>query len=74
MKYLKTITIFSALEFDEFKPGQWFKWNHGARGQWLGKTRAGVDVVRYQWGTYGKVSDNDRNRLLRTWAKSNGAK
>ena len=74
MKYLKTITIFSELQFDSMRPGQWFKWHNGARGQWLGKTRAGVDVVRYQSGVYGKVSDNDRNHLLRTWAKSNGAK
>lgn len=74
MKYVKTITIFSELQFDSMRPGQWFKWHNGARGQWLGKTRAGVDAVRYQSGVYGKVSDNDRNHLLRVWAKSNGAK
>ena len=74
MKYAKTITIFSELQFDSMHPGQWFKWNNGARGQWLGKTRAGVDAVRYQADKFGKVSDTKRNHLVRAWAKRNGSK
>ena len=74
MKYVKTITIFSELQFDSFKPGQWFQWHNGARGQWLGKTRAGVDAVRYQGGKFGKLADTTRNKLVRKWAKQHGAK
>lgn len=74
MKYAKTITIFSELQFDSMKPGQWFRWNNGARGQWLGKTRAGVDAVRYQGGKFGKLADTTRNKLVRKWAKLHGAK
>lgn len=74
MKYAKTITIFSELQFDSMKPGQWFRWNNGSRGQWLGKTKAGVDAVRYQGGKFGKLADTTRNKLLRKWAKQHGAK
>ena len=74
MKYAKTITIFSELQFDSMHPGQWFKWNNGSRGQWLGKTRAGVDAVRYQSEKFGKASDTRRNQMIRTWAKKNGSK
>lgn len=74
MKYQPEVTIFSELQFDSMHPGQWFRWNNGARGQWLGKTRAGVDAVRYQSDKFGKVSDTKRNQLVRAWAKRNGAK
>lgn len=74
MKYTTTVTIFSELQFDAFKPGQWFEWHNGARGQWLGKTRAGVDVVRYQSDKFGKVSDLAQNKIKRDYAKRWGAK
>ena len=74
MKYSKTITIFSELQFDSMQVGQWFRWNNGARGQWLGKTRAGVDVVRYQSGKFGNKSDLAHNALKRFYAKLHGAK
>lgn len=77
MRYIKTITVYSNLCFDTMKPGQWFQWAgapDAGRGQWLGKTRAGVDAVRYQGGNFGKPADLTRNYLVRKWAKSNGAK
>ena len=74
MKYAKTITIFSDLQFDSFKPGQWFKWHNGARGQWLGKTKAGVDILRMQAGKFGSLADCERNRLQRNLAIMKGAK
>jgi len=74
MKYKPEITIFSEQQFDSMKPGQWFAWNNGARGQWLGKTRAGVDVVRYQSDKFGKVSDLTQNKTKREYAKRYGAK
>jgi len=74
MKYLKTVTIFSELQFDSMKPGQWFEWNNGARGQWLGKTLAGVDVIRHQNVAFGKLVDCQRNKILRDYAKRHGSK
>lgn len=80
-KFLKTQIVYSPLCFDnatKFKPGQWFQWagadGNGSRGQWLGKTKAGADAVRYQSGKFGKFADTERNRLMRKWAKLNGAK
>ena len=79
-RYTKTITVYSPLCFDQlgFKPGQWFQWagakGNGSRGQWLGKTRAGVDALRYQSDKFGKFADTERNKLMRKWAKQNGAK
>ena len=74
MKYAKTITIFSDLQFDSFKPGQWFKWHNGARGQWLGRTKAGVVILRMQAGKFGSLADCERNRLQRNLAIMKGAK
>jgi len=76
-KYTKTVIIFSPLCFDALQVGNWFKWAgapDAGRGQWLGKTRAGVDAVRYQQDKFGKLSDTTRNKLVRAWAKQNGAK
>ena len=33
-KYIKTVTVYNEQQFDSMHPGQWFKWNNGARGQW----------------------------------------
>jgi hypothetical protein len=74
MKYKPEILIFSELQFDSMKPGQWFKWNNGARGQWLGKTLAGVDVIRHQNKAFGQPADFYRTRILREYAKRHGSK
>jgi len=74
MRYQKEITIFNAQQFDTMQPGQWFKWHLGSRGQYLGTTSAGVDVVRYQAANFGKPSDCTRNKLQRQYAKQYGAK
>ena len=78
MKYAKTITIFSDLQFDSFKPGQWFRYAgrspNAGRGQWLGKTKAGVDILRMQAGKFGSLADCERNRLQRNLAIMKGAK
>lgn len=75
-KYQKTVTVYDLLQFDSLTPGQWIRWNNGAKGQWLGKTRSGVDVVRYQpedrkWG---QPVDCKRSAMLRKYAKSHGSK
>lgn len=79
MKYVSTIVVYSPLCFDnDLKPGQWFRWagasGSGSRGQWLGKTTAGEDVIRYQSEKFGKFADTERNRLMRKYAKTKGAK
>lgn len=74
-RYVKTVTIHSVQGFDGIKPGQWFCWaNGGSRGQYMGTTRAGVDVVRHQQGTWGKPSDTARAKLQRAYAVKYGAK
>ncbi len=72
MKYTKTVIIQTVQQFDTLQIGQWFKLgNNGESGQYFGFTPAGTDVVRY--GKFGK-QNAQRNKLMRKWAKSNGAK
>jgi hypothetical protein len=77
-KYQKTVTVYDLMEFDSLTPGQWVRFGGagGARGQWMGKTRAGVDVVRYQPENrvWGQPVDCTRSAMLRKYAKSHGAK
>lgn len=72
-KYQKTIVIYSAVELDSMHIGQWFKFGDtGQRGQYLGTTLAGSDAVVYQ-NKFCKANAK-RVKLIRKWAKSNGAK
>lgn len=72
MRYTKTVTIQSIQQLDSLQAGQWFKLgDYGNPGQYMGKTRAGVDVVRH--GKFSKASAK-RNNLQRAYAKSHGAK
>ncbi len=61
------------------RPGQWVYLESGARGQFLGVTRAGVTVIRWQHGKFGTQgatpqTDARQNRTLRTYAKVYGAR
>ena len=63
------------LKTDNIKPGQWVRdINCGIRGQYLGKTAAGVIVIRWQEKRFGKLADCKSNHYLRQFAKVNGAK
>lgn len=63
------------LRTDYIKPGQWVKdINCDIRGQYLGKTRAGTIVIRWQNGKFGSKADTRSNHLLRQFAKVNGSK
>lgn len=63
------------LRTDYIKPGQWVSdINCGIRGQYLGKTRAGAIVIRWQNGRFGSKADTLSNLLLRAFAKVNGSK
>jgi len=76
MKYTKTQTVSKEQQFTNMKPGQWFRWSGagGARGQYLGLTRSGMIVCRYQQGKFGKASDLQRNKLQRQFAVQQGSK
>lgn len=56
------------------KAGQWILIDGQTRGQYLGKTRAGVIVVRYQNGRFGSNADTKSNHYLRQFAKVNGSR
>ena len=63
------------LRTDNIKPGQWVRdINCSIRGQYLGKTNAGVIVIRWQNGKFGKVADCKSNYYLRQFAKVNGSR
>jgi hypothetical protein len=72
-KYTKTVVIHSPLQLDSLHIGQWFKFGDtGQRGQYLGTTLSGSDACVYQ-NKFCKANAK-RVKLIRKWAKSNGAK
>jgi hypothetical protein len=72
-KYAPTVQVSDLDTLRTFRPGQWIA-RDGARGQYLGLTRAGVIVVRWQPGTFGAKRDTRNNRTLRTYAKDYGSR
>ncbi len=68
----KFVTL-QSLENNPPKIGNWVLIDGMTRGQYLGKTRAGVIVVRYQNGKFGSKADAKSNHYLRQFAKVNGA-
>lgn len=56
------------------KPGQWVLIDGATRGQYLGKTKSGVIVMRYQNGKFGSKADTASNHHLRQFAKVNGSR
>lgn len=76
-QYGKTLMLANVanLKTDYIKPGQWVKdINCDIRGQYLGKTKSGVIVIRWQNGKFGSKADTKSNNLLRQFAKVNGSK
>lgn len=63
-----------SLENNPPKIGQWILIDGATHGQYLGKTNAGVIVMRYQNGKFGSKADTKSNHYLRQFAKVNGAK
>jgi hypothetical protein len=75
MRYQKTIFLIHADGINGgIKPGQWVADSTGIRGQYLGKTRAGTIVIRWQNGKFGSRADTRSNHLLREFAKVNGSR
>lgn len=73
MRYTKTILVSSIASLDNLKIGQWFTNEIGQRGQYMGKTQAGVSVVRWQNGKM-QTRDVKANKPLRDFAKIYGSK
>ena len=75
MKYQRTILVSSVADFSGIKPVQWVQIETGSRGQYLGKTQAGVDVIRWQDGKFCQNNPNEvfNNRWLRKFALSSKA-
>lgn len=72
-KFVKT-QLFTGTESP--KIGQWVKTELGQRGQYLGLTRSGTLVIRWQHSDASKFSKRDavNNKHLRAFAKTYGAK
>lgn len=75
MKYAKTCFVTATtLQQNPPKPGQWVLIDGAIRGQYLGRTKTGVVVVRYQNGKFGSLADAKSNHYLRMFAKVNGSR
>lgn len=75
MKYQPTILVSSIGNFEGIKPGQWVQIETGSRGQYLGHTKTGTVVIRWQNGKFCQTNTNDvyNNRWLRKFALSSKA-
>lgn len=75
MKYQPTILVSSIGNFEGIKPGQWVQIETGSRGQFLGHTKSGAVVIRWQNGKFCQANQNDvfNNRWLRKFALSSKA-
>ena len=75
MKYTATkFVTTNSLQSNPPKVGQWVLIDGAIRGQYLGRTKNGSVVVRYQHGKFGKLADTKSNHYLRMFALVNGSK
>lgn len=76
MSLFQTTRRIHGYNFSGLKPGQWISLDDGSRGQYLGTTRAGSVVVRWQQSDGPKFAKRDAqaNKPLRAFAKRYGAK
>ena len=75
MKYISTqYHNLQTIEANPPKIGQWVMMDSGIRGQYLGKTKAGAIVIRWQNGNFGNAADTKSNHYLRRFALVNGSK
>lgn len=75
--YQSTVTVVS-YNFKGIKPGQWVRLaeNLNQRGQYMGRTNAGTEVIRWQQSDAPSFAKRDAkaNRPVRSYAKQYGAK
>ena len=72
-QFTKTILVSSIGDFTRIKIGQWVETEMGQRGQYLGQSKAGVTVIRWQDGKFDK-RDAFNNAHLRNFALSRRTK
>ena len=72
-RYSKTILVSSIGDFSGIRIGQWVQTEMGSKGQYLGQSKAGVTVIRWQSGKFDK-SDAFNNAHLRRFALSKPTK
>lgn len=75
MAQYKATKRIQGYNFKGIQPGQWVALD-GLRGQYLGTTRAGTEVIRWQQEDGPKFAKRDAqaNKPLRAFAKRYGAK
>lgn len=76
MALFKTTRRIIGYNFSGLQAGQWVSLDDGTRGQYLGTTRAGAHVVRWQAADGPKFAKRDAqaNKPLRAFAKHYGAR
>lgn len=68
-KYTKTIHVQSFADVNSnTKPGQWVQQADGVRGQYMGTTRAGVQVMHYNATQHPQRIRNSAAAALRSFA------
>ena len=72
-QFVSTVLVSSIGDFTRVKVGQWIQTETGSRGQYLGKTAAGVTVIRWESGKFDKRSAYN-NAHLRRFALSKPTK
>ena len=68
-KFIKTIQVNSFADIPAAtKPGQWVQQRDGIRGQYLGTTKAGTQVMHYNTSKHPQIIRNAATRELRNFA------
>lgn len=68
-KYIKTIQVSTFADIPAAtKPGQWVQQRDGVKGQYLGTTKAGTQVMHYNTSKHHQKIRNAATRELRGFA------
>ena len=68
-KFIKTIQVSTFSDIPAAaKPGQWFQQRDGVRGQYLGTTKAGTQVMHYNTTKHPQIIRNACTAQLRGFA------
>lgn len=68
-KFIKTIQVSTFADIPAAtKPGQWIQQRDGVRGQYLGTTKAGTQVMHYNTSKHPQIIRNAATRELRGFA------
>lgn len=68
-KYTKTVQVSTFADIPaSTKPGQWVQQRDGVRGQYLGTTKAGTQVMHYNTSKHTQAIRNSATSQLRQFA------